>query len=78
MKQTERLLEHLKHFGSIQPMQAWTQLGIYRLASRIHDLREDGHAIEKRMVTITNRWGEEVRFAQYEMQKGANASSAHS
>lgn len=78
MKQTERLLRHLRAFGSIQPMQAWTQLGIYRLASRIHDLRKDGHAIEKRMVTITNRWGEEVRFAQYEMQKGANASSAHS
>lgn len=68
MKQTERLLEHLKHFGTIQPMQSWSQLGIYRLASRIHDLREAGHKIEKRMVTTTNRWGEEVRFAEYKLE----------
>lgn len=78
MKQTERLLEHLKHFDSVEPMQAWTQLGIYRLASRIHDLRKEGHAIEKRMVTTTNRWGEEVRFAQYEMQKNDDAAATHS
>lgn len=68
MKQSERLLEHLKHFGSVEPMQAWTQLGIYRLASRICELRQDGHPIEKKMVLMTNRWGEEVRFARYTME----------
>jgi hypothetical protein len=68
MKQNERLLEHLKHFGSVEPMQAWTQLGIYRLASRICELRQDGHPIKKKMVLMTNRWGEEVRFARYTME----------
>lgn len=68
MKQNERLLEHLKHFGSVEPMQAWTQLGIYRLASRICELRQDGHPIKKKMVSMTNRWGEKVRFARYTME----------
>jgi hypothetical protein len=68
MKQKERLLKHFEHFGSVEPMQAWTQLGIYRLASRVCELRKDGYPIEKRMVLMRNRWGEEVRFARYTME----------
>lgn len=69
MSQNERLLLHLKNFSTIQPMMAWSQLGIYRLASRICELRKEGHNIEKRMVTLTNRWGEEVRVAEYKLEK---------
>lgn len=76
MSQNERLLLHLKNFGTIQPMMAWSQLGIYRLASRICDLRKEGHSIEKRMVTLTNRWGEEVRVAEYKLE-AINAAEAH-
>jgi len=71
MSQNERLLLHLKNFGTIQPMLAWSQLGIYRLASRICDLRNSGHNIGKRMITITNRWGEEVRVAEYRLEDAA-------
>lgn len=77
MNQNERLLLHLKNFGTIQPMMAWSQLGIYRLASRICDLRKAGHNIEKQMVTLTNRWGEEVRVAEYKLET-INAAQAHS
>ena len=77
MNQNERLLLHLKNFGTIQPMMAWSQLGIYRLASRICDLRKAGHNIEKQMVTLTNRWGEEVRVAEYKLET-VNAAQAHS
>jgi hypothetical protein len=52
-------------------MLAWSQLGIYRLASRICDLRNSGHNIGKRMITITNRWGEEVRVAEYRLEDAA-------
>jgi hypothetical protein len=76
MSQNERLLLHLKNFGTIQPMLAWSQLGIYRLASRICDLRQAGHNIEKRMVIVTNRWGEEVRVAEYRLEV-ENAAEAH-
>ena len=76
MSQNDRLLRHLRAFGTIQPMTAWSQLGIYRLASRICELRKDGHNIEKRMVTLTNRWGEEVRVAEYKLE-AMNATEAH-
>ena len=32
--QAERLLAYLQQHGSITPMQAWQELGIYRLAAR--------------------------------------------
>lgn len=76
MTQNNRLLRHLRAFGTIQPITAWSQLGIYRLASRICDLRKAGHNIEKRMVTVSNRWGEEVRIAEYKLE-AMNAAEAH-
>lgn len=69
MSQNDRLLRHLKSFPSIDPLKAWSQLGIYRLASRICELRQAGHKIEKRMAIVTNRWGEEVRVAEYSLEK---------
>lgn len=64
MTQTERLYDYLINHKSIGPMEALNELGIYRLASRIHDLNKE-HRVEKEMVTITNRFGEEVRVAEY-------------
>lgn len=63
--QKERVLEHLNHFGCIQPLEALSQLGIYRLAAVIHLLKQDGHAITSTRVSVTNRWGEECNVARY-------------
>lgn len=65
MNQKERLLEHLKQGLSINPLSSWRTLGIYRLAARVHDLKEDGHDIKKRTVSKKNRYGEKVTFAEY-------------
>lgn len=68
MTQNERLLEHLAKGKTIQPMQAWHNLGIYRLGSRIHDLRKSGNKIRRDWVTVYNRWGEECRVAEYKLE----------
>ena len=67
MKQTDRLLHYLHHHRSINPLQSWAELGIYRLASRVCDLRKEGWQIEKRMVKICNRFNEPVKFAEYRL-----------
>ena len=67
MSQNARLLEHLQTHGSINPMQAWDELGIYRLASRACELRQDGHNIKSQLVEGQNRFGEACRVAQYEL-----------
>lgn len=66
MTQCERLLSRLKE-GPINPMQAWQELGIYRLGARVFDLRADGHNVKKKTVTVHNRFGEPCRVAEYSL-----------
>jgi hypothetical protein len=49
-------------------MTAWNDLGIYRLASRINDLRKAGHKIKTRKVEVVNRWGEAAYIAEYSLE----------
>ncbi len=67
--QNDRIIQYMDEFGSITQMQALSDLGIMRLASRIHDLREMGHPIKKRMIESKNRYGEHVSFAEYYMER---------
>ena len=57
-----------KH-GPITPMEAWNELGVYRLAARVADLKEAGHKIVKQTVSVANRFGESCRVARYSMEK---------
>lgn len=72
MRQTERILEYMQTFGSITTAQAFTDLGVARLASRIHDLRDQGYVITREMVSAKNRYGETVHFARYSLENDSN------
>ncbi|WP_414631197.1 helix-turn-helix domain-containing protein [Alcanivorax jadensis] len=65
--QSERLLERLK-LGPVNPLQAWQELGIYRLSARVMDLREAGHNIITVPANVTNRFGENCRVAEYHLE----------
>lgn len=69
MTQTERVLQYLKDFGSITPLQALSDLGVMRLGARIWDLRQAGYPITRRMVGSKNRYGEAVSFAEYRLEE---------
>lgn len=43
--QTEKILHHLKSGKSLTPISALNKFGSFRLASRISDLKRDGHKI---------------------------------
>ena len=49
-------------------MTAWNDLGIYRLASRINDLRKAGHKINTKKVEVVNRLGESTYIAEYSLE----------
>jgi hypothetical protein len=68
MTQNERIYDHLLAVGPIQPMAAWRDLGVYRLASRINDLRKLGHNIKTKKVEVVNRWGESSYIAEYSLE----------
>lgn len=65
MTQCERILQYMDDFGSISTMQAFTELGVTRLASRIHDLRCMGIDIESETKTGKNRYGESTHYSVY-------------
>ena len=66
--QCDKILRHMRDFGSITQAEATAEYGCYRLAARIADLRKRGYAISSTPETSTNRYGEPVRFARYTME----------
>ena len=65
--QAERILDYMKEFGSITQLEALRDLGVLRLASRISELKVDGHGITKKMVKVKNRYGENCMIAEYSL-----------
>ena len=63
--QCERLLEHLKLGLPLTAHKALYGYSCLRLAARIHDLKQMGHQIERRMVEVQTRDGRKARVAEY-------------
>ena len=63
--QCEKVLSYMRTFGSITQLEALSDIGCMRLASRISDLRQQGYAIGRRIKTGKNRYGDSVSFAEY-------------
>lgn len=67
MTQNDRIMRHLREYGSITQLEAMQEYGIFRLASRISDLRKEGIKIKKETEKGKNRYGEPTSFARYKL-----------
>lgn len=65
MTQEERVINYLSDNPSINSIQALNELGIFRLASRVSNLKKQGHNITSRMIPVTNRYGEKCHVSEY-------------
>lgn len=65
MTQCERILEYMQRFGSISSAEAFTELGVMRLASRISDIEKDGTPINRQTEHSKNRFGEKTHYVRY-------------
>ena len=70
--QAQRVLDYMQEFNGITQLEALRDLGVMRLASRISDLRRQGHPIVSELVTVENRFGEKCHVKKYSIRKGAN------
>lgn len=70
MTQADRILRHLRDYGSITPVDALREYGCMRLGARIYDLKRQGHHIISERETALNRYGEKTSFARYRMGEG--------
>ena len=65
----EQIVEYMKRFGSINPLQALEDIGCFRLASRISDLKKQGYPIISERVHYNNRLGEAKHFNEYRLME---------
>lgn len=63
--QNQRILNYIEQFGSITQLEALRDLGVMRLASRISDLRKQGHKIVSEIVPVKNRFEEQCHIKRY-------------
>lgn len=70
-KQTDRIIDYIKEFGSITQLEALRDLGIMRLASRVSELRKMGYPVIAKTEAVSNRYGEKCYIKRY-MVRGCN------
>lgn len=70
MTQRDAIIEYITEFGSITPMEAFSDLGITKLATRISEMRKDGWTFKIEMVKRKNRYGKSVSYAKYSFAEG--------
>lgn len=68
MNQREMIIDYIKDFGSITSYEAYIDLGITQLATRIKELKEKGYGFETEWVTKKNRYGKNVSFKKYKLE----------
>ena len=69
MTQEKRILEYIEKHGAITQREAF-DLGITRLAARVHTMRQKGMHVVTETVASVNRYGEPVHFARYKITAG--------
>lgn len=70
--QNQRVLDYIKEFGSITQLEAYRDLGVVRLPSRIHELRKQGYNIVSERETVKNRYGETCHPKRYSIKEATN------
>lgn len=68
MTQAEKVLKYMKFYGSISTWEAFEELGITRLASRINDIEKSGVPIHRETVYKENRYGDRIHFTKYSIR----------
>ena len=65
MTQHDAILDYIDRFGSITPMEAFSDLGITKLSTRISELIRGGTDIKKEPVKTVTRLGKATTFMRY-------------
>lgn len=69
MTQRDRIIDYIEKFGSITPLEAFRDLGITKLATRVSEMLKDGMQIDKTYEKAENRYGEPVYYMRYSLKE---------
>lgn len=65
MTQKELILKYIADFGSITSFQAYADLGVTQLATRIKELKAKGYEFRTEPQKTHNRHGKPVHYVRY-------------
>ena len=66
--QRDKVLSYIRQFGFITSWQAYQDLGITQLATRIYELKQQGYVFSKTRVNTKNRMGEPTHYDEYRLE----------
>ena len=69
MTQKEQILDYLNRFKTITPMEAFADLGITKLATRVSEMRREGIEFNIETIKSKNRFGKPVWYAKYSLKE---------
>lgn len=70
MNQEKRVLNYIKIYGSITPLDAFRDLGITKLATVVSRLKQKGITFYQQLDYSQNRFGEVCHYMRYWIDKG--------
>ena len=70
MTQKEMILRYIADFGSITSYQAYADLGITQLATRVSELKEQGYTFRTEPQCGRNRYGKPTHYVKYYLENG--------
>lgn len=65
--QCQLIIDYMNNYTWITPMDAIVNIGCYRLASRISDLRKKGYLIIDEFIEVPRRMGGTTRVKRYRL-----------
>ena len=65
MTQKELILKYITDFGSITSFQAYADLGITQLATRVSELKDKGYVFKTEPQRSVNRYGKPTHYVKY-------------
>ena len=68
MNQRQMILQYIQDFGSISCYEAYIDLGITQLSSRLKELREEGYIFTYEWVKKKNRYNKPIRYKRYKLE----------
>lgn len=63
--QRDLITDYINRFGSISPMEAFSDLGITKLATRVSEMKKDGIEFKIVLEKGQNRYGKPMYYARY-------------
>lgn len=67
MTQKDAIMEYMRTHDSITPMEAFSELGVTKLATQVGLLIKDGEKIKKQTIKMKNRYGRTCHFMKYSL-----------